>query len=173
MQIYISFFFSVIFSRLFLRYWHSSCFFFFFFWSSIGMAFVSSRLLSVLSFIFVSIVFSSTLFVCVSISSAKDMSRPANHSIDFRRSVCLSLDGDSKINFNSVFVCLVDWQRCTQVVIRVYERERERVRKWKCVGASEMERVRMTLGKWGVIRMWSSMDVKELVVCRDVEWRDF
>lgn len=44
---------------------------------------------------------------------------------------------DSKINFNSAFICFVDWQRCTQVVIHVYEnswrerkikRERERER---------------------------------------------
>lgn len=53
-----------------------------------------------------------------------------------------------KINFDSAFVCLVDWQRCTQAVTRVYEREWERRRErekekrekelWKCDSASEV-----------------------------------
>lgn len=34
-----------------------------------------------------------------------------------------------KINFDSAFVYLVDWQRCTQAVIRVHERMREAEKK--------------------------------------------
>lgn len=47
-----------------------------------------------------------------------------------RKTIYLSLDGETpKINFDSAFVCLVDWQRCTQAVIRVYETMREEKRK--------------------------------------------
>lgn len=78
---------------------------------------------------------------------------------------------DSKINFDSAFICLVDWQRCTQVVIRMYEKEvtrkknREREKEWlKKMSFKNMfvrekwRRVRLLEDD---IRMWSSMISKK------------
>lgn len=117
------------------------------FWLSIGMAFVSSRLVcQSLSFIFALAAFFFLLFFlsrrvtkhtfCPSrrFSSLSESSRvyvPCNLSTGSRRTVCLSLDdGDSNVNRDSAIIfCLVDRQRRTQVVIFVYERKTERKKK--------------------------------------------
>lgn len=84
------------------------------------------------------------------------MARPATSlSVFAGRLFVFGSTTTPKINFDSVFVCLVDWQRCTQAVIRVYERMREAKRKrereknelWKCDGASETRGARITLAK--------------------------
>lgn len=119
------------------------------FWLSIGMAFVSSCLVSRFSsrlsvllvyfrprgfFSFYHVELRSARFVR-RVVSRRSQSSPGvyvlcNLSTGFRRRIVyLSLD-DSNVNRDSATIfCLVDWQRCTQVVILMCERKIERKKK--------------------------------------------
>lgn len=115
--------------------------FFFFFLISIlrqGMAFVSSRSSSPFIFVLRTFFFytpqSAHFFgqrfskLPVSLCPRKGIriyvSRPATSLVVLAgRLFVFRSTATPKINFDSAFVCLVDWQRCTQAVTRVYERE--------------------------------------------------
>lgn len=132
------------------------------FWSSIGMAFVSSRLVSrslsrqSLSFIFAEAFFSTTStrtnvyhervrFVRRVVSRSFSVAAEGVYtsrlvlqpSYRFSQEDCLSFARrqprrrrfERKSCGSATRFCLVDWQRCTQIVIRVYERKAERKRK--------------------------------------------